>query len=220
MGESILCNANAPPAVILSGGLSRRMAGGDKSFSPLARRPMLAHVVERLTPQTAHIVISANGDLQRFAPFGLPVVGDVVPGQLGPLAGILSGMLYARENFEGASHIASIPCDVPFLPWDFLARLVETQERVGAEIIVAACGERWQPALALWPVSMAPILEDALTNGGTRRLGDWVRSRAFAVVDFPARDIAAFLNVNGADELAFAEHHLASRSGARKMAAE
>jgi len=201
--------APPPPAIILAGGLSRRMQGGDKSFRTLARRPMLAHVLERLAPQTPHIVISANGDSERFAPFGLPVVPDVIPGQLGPLAGILSGMFHVRAQFPGASHLASVPCDVPFLPRDYIARLVHTQEQTQAEIVVAACGERWQPVLALWPVAMAPLLADALATGGTRCVGQWIKSHRFAVAQFPPCDIAPFLNVNSVDELAFAEQHIA-----------
>jgi molybdopterin-guanine dinucleotide biosynthesis protein A len=218
MGDSFLGYTDAPPAIILAGGLSRRM-GSEKSFRTLAHRPLLAHVLERLAPQTARIAISANGEAQRFEPFGLPVIPDDIAGQFGPLAGIVSGMLYARRKFDGARHIASVPCDVPFLPRDYLARLVEAKRRTGAELVVAACGERWQPALALWPVSMAAQLADALTNGGTRCLGDWVKARDFAVADFPSRNIAPFLNVNTADEFTFAEQCLAN-APARRLAAE
>jgi molybdopterin-guanine dinucleotide biosynthesis protein A len=192
--------------------------GGEKRLRTLAHRPLRVPVIERLAPQTARIVISANGEPERFAPFGLPGIPDVIPGQLGPLAGILSGMLYARKHFDGVSHVASVPCDVPFLPRDFLARLMETKAQSGAEIVVAACGGRWQPVLTLWPVAMAPLIADALANGGTRCLGDWVRSGAHAAAEFPSRDIAPFLNVNTADELAFAERYLTKT--ARPLAAE
>src|SRR5687767_6867314 len=60
--------------VILAGGQSRRMGGGDKGLLELAGKPMLAHVIERLAPQVGRLVINANGDPARFASFGLPVV--------------------------------------------------------------------------------------------------------------------------------------------------
>ena len=78
-------------AVLLAGGLSRRMGGGDKSLRLLGDRPILAHVVERTRPQVAAMVLNANGDPTRFARFGLPVAGDVVEGFAGPLAGVLTG---------------------------------------------------------------------------------------------------------------------------------
>src|SRR3990172_4670992 len=74
--------------VVLAGGKSSRMGGGDKALLPLGGRPLLVHVFERLRPQVAEIVLNANGDPGRFAAFGLPLVPDRLDGQMGPLAGI------------------------------------------------------------------------------------------------------------------------------------
>ena len=52
--------------VILAGGLSRRLGGGDKALRELAGRPLLAHAIERLAPQVAQIIINANGDPRTF----------------------------------------------------------------------------------------------------------------------------------------------------------
>ena len=60
--------------VLLAGGQSRRMGGGDKGLLPLAGQAMLSHVIDRLAPQVGAIVINANGDPSRFQAFGLPVV--------------------------------------------------------------------------------------------------------------------------------------------------
>ena len=49
--------------VLLAGGRSSRMGGGDKGLLDIAGRPMLAHVIERLKPQVGPMVINANGDL-------------------------------------------------------------------------------------------------------------------------------------------------------------
>jgi molybdopterin-guanine dinucleotide biosynthesis protein A len=84
--------------IVLAGGKSSRMGGGDKCLLPLAGRPILAHVIERLKPQVAELIVSANGDPARFSAFGLPVVGDRVGGYAGPLAGTLAGLEWARTN--------------------------------------------------------------------------------------------------------------------------
>ncbi len=68
------------------------MGGGDKCLRLLAGRPLLAHVIDRVRPQVGPLALNANGDPARFAEFGLPVLADVVGGQVGPLAGVLSGM--------------------------------------------------------------------------------------------------------------------------------
>ncbi|MGB3249891.1 MAG: NTP transferase domain-containing protein, partial [Tabrizicola sp.] len=74
--------------VILAGGEGRRMAGADKALVPLAGRPLIAHVLDRLEPQVERMLVSANGDAARFAGFGCPVVADAAP--QGPLSGVLS----------------------------------------------------------------------------------------------------------------------------------
>ncbi|MEM1163582.1 MAG: NTP transferase domain-containing protein, partial [Pseudomonadota bacterium] len=53
--------------IILAGGLARRMGGGDKAMLDLAGRPLLAHVIDRLTPQVDEVALNANGDAARFA---------------------------------------------------------------------------------------------------------------------------------------------------------
>src|SRR3546814_16001595 len=84
--------------VVLAGGLARRMGGGDKGLRDLGGRPILERIIERLRPQVDGIVIHANGDPARFAPYGLPVAGAAVAGFDGPLAGVLAGFAWAREQ--------------------------------------------------------------------------------------------------------------------------
>jgi molybdopterin-guanine dinucleotide biosynthesis protein A len=38
--------------IVLAGGKSSRMGGGDKCLRPLGGRPILAHVIERLKPRS------------------------------------------------------------------------------------------------------------------------------------------------------------------------
>ncbi len=183
--------------VILAGGLARRMGGGDKTLLPLAGRPILAHVAERLRPQVDRLALNANGPAGRFAAFGLPVLADAVPGHLGPLAGVLAAMDWAAGL--GAEAVVTAPGDAPFLPPDLVARL---RHGAGPRPVVAAGPARWHPTFGLWPVALRGDLRAALASG-TRRVTDWARSHDCAVVPFP--DEAAFLNVNEPGDLARAE---------------
>ena len=54
---------------VLAGGLARRMGGGDKPLRLLAGRPLLRHVLDRMAPQVAAVVLNANGDPARFADY-------------------------------------------------------------------------------------------------------------------------------------------------------
>ncbi|MGD8355123.1 MAG: NTP transferase domain-containing protein, partial [Methyloceanibacter sp.] len=78
--------------VLLAGGKSSRMGGGDKCLRELGGRQILARIIERLGPQVIEIVINANGDPSRFDPFHLPVVADDITGFQGPLAGVHAGL--------------------------------------------------------------------------------------------------------------------------------
>ena len=74
------------------------MGGGDKGLLPLGSGRVIDHVIARLAPQCGALAINANGDPARFADFGLPVLADPVPGQPGPLAGILAAMDWAAGH--------------------------------------------------------------------------------------------------------------------------
>ena len=184
-----------PGGIILAGGRSTRMGGGDKGLRPLAGQPMLAHVVARLAPQVAALALNANGDPQRWASFGLPVLPDSCPGQPGPLAGILAGMDWAAE--AGLTHVVSVATDAPFLPCDLVPRLLLAAEDGGAAFAVSPAGP--QPVFGLWPVTQRDTLRAALTDG-MRRVRDWIALCAAAPAPFPAD--AAFFNINTPEDLA------------------
>ena len=95
--------------VLLAGGQSRRMGGGDKGLLPLAGQAMLSHVIDRLAPQVGAIVINANGDPLRFQAFGLPVVADTIAGFVGPLAGVLAGMRWSLAHAPQGRWIVTAP---------------------------------------------------------------------------------------------------------------
>ena len=84
--------------LLLAGGQSRRMGGGDKALRLLGGRSLLERVIERLRPQVAALVLNANGDPTRFEAFGLPVAADSISDFAGPLAGILAGLDWAAEH--------------------------------------------------------------------------------------------------------------------------
>ena len=87
---------NRPPGIILAGGLSTRMGGGNKGLRVLAGETLLSRVIRRLTPQCAPLAINANGAPDVFDDYDLPVISDGFAGLAGPLAGVLAGMEWAE----------------------------------------------------------------------------------------------------------------------------
>ncbi|MBM3492319.1 MAG: molybdenum cofactor guanylyltransferase MobA [Alphaproteobacteria bacterium] len=193
--------------VILAGGQSRRMGGGDKALRLLAGRPMLAHVIARAGPQISELALNANGDAGRFAGFGLPVIADSVAGFAGPLAGILAGLDWAAA-LPGCVHLLSLPADAPFLPGDLLARLAAARRAAGADIAVAASGGRTHPVVALWPLALREDLRAALL-AGERKIDRFTAARRVTLVEWPAVPLDPFFNANTPAELAEAERLLA-----------
>ena len=188
--------------VLLAGGRATRMGGGDKCLLPLAGRPLLAHVIERMAPQVSALALNANGDPARFAGFGLPVVADTLPGFQGPLAGLLAGMRWAETR--GATSIATAAADTPFFPRNYVERLLTASKPVA----VARSGGRTHPLFSLVPVALAGDLEDFLGRQASRKVTDWLGLHAPAAIDLdgPAdAPVDPFFNVNTAADLAKAE---------------
>ena len=86
------------PGIILAGGLSRRMGGGDKGLMDLGDKTILERVIENIEPQVCSLAININGDQSRFSRYSYPMISDSISGHVGPLAGVLAGMDWAFEN--------------------------------------------------------------------------------------------------------------------------
>lgn len=193
-----------PPAVILAGGKSSRMGGGDKVLLGLNGTPLLAHVIARLRPQAGSLAISANGDPTRFAGFGLPILADSLPDYPGPLAGILAGMDWAADL--GADRVMVAAGDTPFLPPDLAERLHKAAGAAG--LALAATREsdgtlRLHPTLGLWPVRLRAPLRQALL-AGERRIRVFTATHGAGTALFEAGG-RAFFNINTPEDLARAE---------------
>lgn len=183
--------------VILAGGEGRRM-GADKALVPLAGRPLIAHVLDRLEPQVERVLISANGDAARFSAFGCPVVEDAVP--QGPLSGVLAALTVAAAM--GATHLVSAPVDTPFLPGDLVPQLLFAAERSPVGLALASDATGDHPATAIWPVGLAPALAAFLASGEAK-VTRFTAAQGAAWAKFP--DPRAFLNLNTPEDLAAAE---------------
>jgi len=193
--------------VILAGGLSRRMGGGDKCLQVLGGKTLLAHVIARLGPQVDGLILNANGDPARFAEYGLSIAPDSVEGFAGPLAGVLAGLDAAKA--QGASHIVTAAADTPFFPRDLAANLRQAADAAGAPIALAATpdperGLARHPTFGLWPTALADDLREALADG-VRKVVLWTDKHGAATARFDVAAFDPFFNVNTPDDMARAE---------------
>jgi molybdopterin-guanine dinucleotide biosynthesis protein A len=195
----------ATPCVVLAGGLGRRMGGGDKPMREIGGRAILDHVVERLEPQCDGLLLNANGDPERFARFGLPVVADTVAGYPGPLAGILAALEWMAQNRPGVEWVVSAAGDCPFLPRDLVARLQWARQAEGADLAVAASGGQAHPVIGLWKVALRDDLRRALVEEDLRKIDRWTARYRLATVSWPGEPVDPFFNANTVDDLHEAE---------------
>jgi len=199
--------------LLLAGGQSRRMGGGDKALRPLGGIPLIDRVIERLRPQVNALVLNVNGDPARFARLGLPVAADSVPGFAGPLAGVLAGLDWAFSHRSDCPYVVSVATDAPFLPIDLVARLAQGLDEASADIACAASGGRAHPVFGLWPVRLRYDLRRALVDQAIRKVDLWTARHRLTTVSFADHPVDPFFNANRPEDLETAAALLAVAAG-------
>ncbi len=184
--------------VVLAGGQGSRMGGVDKGLQPFGGRTMVEHVLERLRPQVAEVLVNANRNPEAYAAFGHRVVSDEIVGFAGPLAGFERGLAHASGEL-----VVTVPCDSPFLPRDLVARLRAGMEREGAQVAVAKALGQPHPVFCLMRREVHASLRDFLASG-QRKIDRWYATLPLVEVAFDD-EADAFLNINTREELATLE---------------
>ena len=201
------------PGIILAGGLSRRMGGGDKGLLMLGETSIIERVIDKILPQVGSLAININGDSSRFPDYKLPIIPDSIKGYLGPLSGILAGMEWAFKN--GNRYIATVAADTPFLPDDFIKRLHAMVKSKNLNIGIAASrilsGDDVfiHPTFGIWEVALKDDLRDALAND-TRKIMFWAKKFKLDYYYFDTSDKLSdpFFNINTPDDLEEAKYRL------------
>ena len=199
-----MTDGSKPLGVILAGGLSSRMGGGDKPMKTIAGRTILSRVIDRMAPQCGGLIINANGDPGRFSAYGYPVATDSIDGFAGPLAGILAGLDWAASHRPDVATIISIPADCPFLPRDLAQRLEDARRLTGKPLAAAASGGWTHPVIGLWPVSLRDRLRAALLSG-ERKIDRFTPDIGIAHAEWAVDPYDPFFNANAPHDLVDAE---------------
>jgi molybdopterin-guanine dinucleotide biosynthesis protein A len=180
--------------LVLAGGRGRRMGGADKGLVAWQGVPLVVHVLQRLQPQVAHLLISANRNLDTYRSWA-PVIEDPAPlAFAGPLTGVLAALHAMRTDW-----LAVAPCDLPGLPHDAVARLAAGL--AGRPASYAAPAGTGHSLVCLLHRSLAPALARHLAERGPRVAAWFAACSARAV---PFADADAFVNLNAPADLASA----------------
>lgn len=177
--------------IILAGGKSSRMGGGDKALLPLGKETMVEVIISRLAPLFQEIIIVAK-DAEPYNKLPVQVVHDQYPG-FGPISGIHAGLQASCERVNFV-----IACDLPLIR----AELVEMMLRRASEvdIVMPTIGKFFEPVAAVYCQRVGSLLEEMIIRGDFKLLNvvekvpaDLVREEELRQVD---PELESFLNVN------------------------
>ena len=130
----IMKDKNIRSAIILCGGMSRRM-GEDKGSMEIDGKPMIIHVLESLNSQIDEAIIVLN-DSERIAKymsliqeysnfdFNIKFVEDEIKNK-GPLSGIMTGLKTILSDYA-----LVLPCDSPFISSNFIVFMFDTLNKL------------------------------------------------------------------------------------------
>lgn len=192
--------------ILLAGGGGERLHGQDKGLLQISAdaapaRSLCEQALQRLRPQVASIVISANRNIDWYQRFGWRVAADDEFAGAGPLAGVL-----AAGTGVAAEWLLVAPVDAPHLALNLASRLAAGLALRPAALEprqLLACphdGERTQQAFLLLNSCLLGSIRQYLQQGG-RSVHGWLADHDPVLVDFEDQP-EAFANINTPADLA------------------
>jgi molybdopterin-guanine dinucleotide biosynthesis protein A len=124
-----------------------------------------------------------------------------------------AGIAWAREHRPASRFVITAAADTPFFPDDLVERFLATLKSGGPRPMVASSKAGLHPVFGLWPVSLAPALEDSLRRG-ERKVSAWVKEHGaeevfFEAIEIGGRKLDPFFNLNEPADFAEADALLA-----------
>src|SRR5690625_7499185 len=151
----------------------------DKGLLLLQDRPLVAWQHQCLSPWVSEIIVNANQNDARYAQYGRVVADDAdLPAQQGPLMGVLSILRHSRTPW-----VVIVPVDSPFLPKDYVPRLLSAQSEGQGHLAYYCRAERDYPLCLLIHRETAAGMADYIQTGQCRVI-KWLEKIPDGVVEF------------------------------------
>lgn len=195
--------------LILAGGRSSRMGGATKALLPLAGKPLLQHVIERVEPQVDGLILSVERRSEEYEVFGLKQVPDA-QADGGPLGGLLAGLQAMEKGFDW---LLLVPCDAPFVPSGLATGLLACAMESGMPGAVISYQDEIQPTFSIWHRRILDRVERAVTIQRMAGFKQFLRVQELAGLDWPAMQPSPFFNINDRVSLLGAERLLETNNG-------
>lgn len=164
--------------------------GTDKGLLLLNGKPMVAHVMDTLKQITDDIIIISNNAAYKV--FGIPVYSDLIK-DAGPLAGIYTGLKYAKHDKN-----IVISCDVPFVSVVLLNKLVENSKNF--DVTIPIHNNKTHQVIGVYDKKCISIFKNELYNNQLK-MKVVLEKINLNIVDANKFDEKEFTNINTSVEL-------------------
>ena len=192
---------------ILAGGKSRRM-GEDKASLRLQQKPMISHVLDRVSPIGAHDIVIVSNTPEKYDKFGVRSIADSVP-DCGPIGGILSAFEHTKQD-----NLIIVGCDMPLLIPDVLNLLIQRQKPTESayHAVIPREGKKCHYLHGLYHRSCKPYIIENITENqlSISKLLENLAVRYVDEKDYAhiPRAICSFTNINTPHDLALISQHI------------
>lgn len=191
--------------IILAGGQSKRMRGGNKAFLRLGESSIIETIVAVLSSIFPEVIIVTRS-LMDYQGLGCRVVLDV-----GEASGALTG-LFSGLNEASTRYAFFVACDMPFLQPGlirYMVSLLEEGRGQGYDVLVPKMEEGYQPLHAIYSKGCLPAIVRQLREGN-QRIFDFfpcVRLREISREELTRfdPDLLSFFNINTPESLEMAK---------------
>ena len=188
--------------IVLAGGKSRRMEYYDKSLKEINKKTLIGIVYGKARKQVDLVGINSNtiNKIQYFK--NVEFLKDSMPGHLGPLLGILTGIEWLIKKDLNFEWLATFPVDSPFFPDDLIYKFSSNIKK--EKIILAKSGGQIHPVFGMWHVDLYNDLKQNIFSG-IRKIDDFTKNYKLKVVNFEIIEYDPFFNINNKNDLLKAE---------------
>jgi molybdopterin-guanine dinucleotide biosynthesis protein A len=194
-------------AAILAGGKGERLGGTVKANITIGGIRLLERVSSALGDADVTLVSIGGFPAAELAILpGQIAVPDLLSDYRGPLAGVAAAVDWCLRQPTLPDLLATAAVDTPFLPADFISRML-TALPDGAPAVIATAGGQDYPTNALWRVAALTGLPAGMLSGtAPRSLRRLAAALGAVSLEWPcAGNADPFANVNTPDDLATLE---------------
>ena len=187
-------NENKILPTILAGGKSSRF-GSDKSMAILGDKKILDYTVDKIEKNFSEILIVTNNNKLLINNKKISIVKDCLPGQLGPLVGVLTAFQWIKKNKKKYNWVATFPCDSPFFDDIIFDHLKEKSKDEINKIFFFKTGEKRHNIFGLLSTKLEHNLENDLKKNH-RKVETWANKIGIKEVKIDEEKNESFLNIN------------------------